>query len=366
MHVIVNRNALVEVLGIASSVAASRSPKELLKCVRLTTVDGMLLVGATDLEVALRAELRQVEVKAAGALLISADKLMQIARESSDETLSIQGEEMTCHVRGADSHFEIYGHDPKDFPPVADLEGTPDLQMQPTIIAVLIERTLFAVAKENTRYALNGVLWEKKGKKLHLVATDGRRLAEASGLTLNSGADDRRMIVPAKTMQLIQRILPHVPDDMPVEVQFLSNQVVVRAGVFVVSSALVEGHFPQYEEVIPKDSDKRIELSTEEFHSAVRRAALLAGDQSKGIRLAFDKGVLVLSSRAPEQGEATISMRIEYDGTPLQIGFNPAYLSDALRVVSARTVQLDLKEGNRPGVLRSGVEFLYVIMPVSL
>jgi DNA polymerase III subunit beta len=366
MNVIANRNALLEVLNVASGIAASRTPRELLKCVRLTTVEGTLLLGATDLEVALRAEVRQVEVKTAGALLIPADKLMQIARESLDETLVIEGEELVCHVRGADSHFEIYGQDPKDFPPIPDLEGTPDVEVEPSVLNSLIERTLFAVAKENTRYAINGVLWEKRGKKLHLVATDGRRLAEATGSAAKASGEDQQMIVPAKTMHVLQRILPHVPEDAMVGVRFSTNQVVVKAGVFVVSSALVEGHFPQYEQVIPRDGDKKVEMSTEEFHSAVRRAALLTNEQSKGVRLAFDKGVLVLSSRAPEQGEATISLRVDYQAAPLQIGFNPTFLSDALRVVGSPTVTLELKESNQPGVMTSGQEFLYVIMPVNL
>ncbi|MGQ9650500.1 MAG: DNA polymerase III subunit beta [Phycisphaerae bacterium] len=366
MQVIVNRSALVEVLNMAASVAASRTPRELLKCVRLTTVDGSLLIGATDLEVALRGEVRQVEVKRPGALLVPADKLLQIARECAEETLAIESEELACHIRGADSHFEIYGQDPKDFPPVPDLEGTPDLEVQGPVLASLIERTLFAVARENTRYAISGILWQARGRRLSLVATDGRRLAEANGVVTKAAGELPRMIVPAKTMQVVQRVLPHVPEDALVGVRFSSNQVVVRAGLFVVSSPLVEGLFPKYEEVIPDDSDKKITLATQEFHSAVRRAALLASDQSKGIRLAFDGNVLVLSSRTPEQGEATVSMRTDYEGPALQIGFNPSFLAEALRVIPAPTVQLELKEGNRPGVLKAGSEFLYVIMPVSL
>jgi len=167
-------------------------------------------------------------------------------------------------------------------------------------------------------------------------------------------------------MQVLQRILPHVPEASPAGIRFSTNQVIIRAGLFVVSSPLVEGQFPKYEDVIPKDTDKKITLPTEEFHSAVRRAALLASDQSKGVRLAFDSGVLVLSSRTPEQGEATVSMRLDYEGEALQIGFNPAFLADALRVVSGPTVVLELKEANRPGVLKVGSDFLYVIMPVSL
>ena len=364
MHVIVNRNALLEILNVASGIAASRTTKDVLKCVRLTTVKDALVIGATDLEVGLRGEVRQIEVKKTGDVLVPAAKLMQITRESVDETLTIEGDDQTAHIRGADSHFEIYGRHPKDFPPVPELDGTPDVEVEAEVLGGLIERTVFAVAKENTRYAINGVLWEKHGKKLMLVATDGRRLAQAVGSVTKSAGEDTRMIVPARTMHTLQRIVSGA--EGKVAVQFSTNQLVVQCGPYVLSSALVEGHFPQYEEVIPGDSDKRVELNTEEFHSAVRRAALLTNEQSKGIRLGFEEGKLVLSSRAPEQGEATISMAVEYSGPSLAIGFNPAFLADSLRVVGTPAVQMELKDANRPGVLKAGQEFLYVIMPVNL
>lgn len=364
MHVNVNRVALMEVLNAAAVVAANRTTKDVLKCVRLTTVGDSLLISATDLEVALRVAIQQVEIKKPGDVLLSADKLGSIVRESVDETLALEGDTQSCHIRSQDSHFEIYGQDPKEFPPVPDLEGTPDVEVEVAALKELIERTLFAVAKENTRYAINGVLWEKKGKKLAMVATDGRRLARAVGPAEQSAGEDARMIVPAKTVQVLQRILPNV--DGQVGIRFGTNQVIVRAGSYVVSSALVEGHFPQYEDVIPKDCDRKVELSTEELLSAVRRAALLTNEQSKAVRLAFDAERLVLSSRAPEQGEATVSMRVDYKQSPVDIGFNPVFLTEALKVVGTPTVTIEMKEGNRPGVFRAGAGFLYVVMPVNL
>jgi DNA polymerase-3 subunit beta len=364
MHVIVSRSALLEVLGAAAGVSATRTPKEILKCVRLTTANGGLLLSATDLEVALRGDVQQVEVKKDGDILVPADKLMQIARESNDETLAIEADDQACHIRGHNSHFEVYGQDPREFPPVPDLEGEPDVEIDADALHTLIERTLFSVAKENTRYAINGVLWEKSGKKLCMVATDGRRLARSIGSAEKTTGDDATMIVPAKTVQALQRVLGNVEGN--VGIGFSTNQVVIRAGAYVLSSALVEGHFPQYDDVIPKDSDKRIDLATDEFLSAVRRAALLTNDQSKGVRLSLSTGKLVLSSRAPEQGEATIGMDAGYDGPDLDIGFNPVFLTDALRAIGSPTVQLELKESNRPGVLKVAQQFLYVVMPVSL
>ncbi|HOW69163.1 MAG TPA: DNA polymerase III subunit beta [Phycisphaerae bacterium] len=365
MHAIVNRSGLVEVLNLATSVVASRTPKDILKSVRLTTTDDGLLISATDLEVGLRGVVRQVEVKSPGESLLPADKLMQIARESMDETLSIEDDGEKCHITGQDSIFDIYGHDPHEYPPVPDLEGPADLEIDSQVLHRLIERTVFSVAKENTRYAINGVLWEKRGRKLSLVATDGRRLAWATGSTerVNSD-DDRKMIVPAKTVSVLQRVLGSI--EQQVAVQFSDNQVVVAGAGYTVSSALVEGHFPPYEEVIPQDNDKRIELPTESFLSAVRRASLLANDQSKGVRLHFGDGKLVLSSRAPEQGEATVSMVVDYAGPPLEIGFNPVFLTEALRVAASPIVTAELKDGMRPGIFRVGGDFVYLVMPVSL
>ncbi len=363
MHVIVSRSALLDVLNAAAGVAATRTTKEVLKCVRLTTKENVLVVSATDLEVALRVEVRQVEIKKKGDLLVPADKLMSIARESLDDTLIIEADEQACHIRGKDSHFEVYGQDVRDFPPVPGLEGQADLEVEAPVLADLISKTLFSVAKENTRYAINGVLWQKLGKKLILVSTDGRRLARSIGAAEGPGAD-AQMIVPAKTVQVVQRVLGHVQGK--VGVKFSTNQIIVQADTYVVSSALVEGHFPQYDDVIPKDNDKRIELNTEEFQSAVKRASLLTNEHSKGVRLKFEQGMLTLSSRAPEQGEATISMPVEYAGPPIEIGFNPLFLIDALRVAASPTITLDMKEGNRPGIFKVGQVFLYVVMPVNL
>lgn len=364
MQVIVNRNALADVLVVASGIASARTTKDVLKCIRLTAVDDELLVSATDLEVALRVSIRQVEVQRKGDILVPADKITQIARESMDETLTIGLEEQVCHVRGQDSHFEIYGQDPHEFPPIADLEGEPDVELGVELLCRLIDQTSFSVAKENTRYAINGVLWEKKGKKLCFVATDGRRLARAMGAATQAKSGDSSMIVPAKTIHVLQRVLANSQGQAAI--RFSDNQVIVKSDGYVVSSALVEGQFPNYEEVIPKDNDKSIELETDELISAVRRAALLTNEQSKGVRLSFESGKLILSSRAPEQGEATISMRAGYDGDKVDIGFNPNFLLDALRVAGVPTVNLELKETNRPGVLKTGNEFMYVVMPVSL
>ena len=364
MKCVINRSALADALGMIGTVAATRTPRPVLQCVKLsTTADGLVLLG-TDLQVGLRCLVRQVEVEREGESLAPADKLAAIVRESVDDTLALEVADDTLEVRGADSLFRIFGRDAKEFPPVSELSGKADLEIKAGVLATMIRRTIYAVARENTRYAINGILWDKSGKRLQLVATDGRRLAQAVGAAEVSVGDDRQLIMPAKTMSF----LVHNMDDAnaTVRVKFEPNQCVVECGDWTVGSVLVEGHFPKYEDVVPRDSDKSLEIEREPFLSAVRRAALLTTPESKGVRFAFADNMLTLSSRASEQGEATIRLPLEYAHPPLEIGFNPQFLMDTLRVLDDEKVVVELKEANRPAVLRSGSDFLYVVMPVNL
>ena len=159
--------------------------------------------------------------------------------------------------------------------------------------------------------------------------------------------------------------------DEPVRVRRDHNQILFQVGdgpgAPVLSSNLVEGSFPPFEDVIPKDQDKRVEFDSSELTSAVRRAALLTNEESKGVRLAFADGSLTLSSRAPEMGEAEITVAAaSYQGDPIEIGFNPAYLTEALKHADSSSILVELKAPNKPGVIKVGGDFTYVVMPVNL
>src|SRR5215475_9161176 len=186
MKVICNRGALLDALTMAGTVVAARTPKPVLQCVKLTAEDNTLTVAATDLEVAIRYADAQVQIEKEGEALLPADKLRDIVRESVDDTLSIDATGDNATIKGQDSKFTIYTQNPKEFPPVPDFEGEADFEIAGGHLKQLINQTLFAAAKESTRYAFNGVLVTTKGKKVSLVATDGRRLAQAKGdLTSN-------------------------------------------------------------------------------------------------------------------------------------------------------------------------------------
>jgi DNA polymerase-3 subunit beta len=364
MKVICNRGALLEALTVAGNVVASRTPKPVLQCVKLTAEGDKLTVAATDLEVAIRYSDNQVQIEQPGEALLPADKFRDIVRESVDDTLSIEVAQDNANIKGQDSHFKIFTQNPKDFPPVPDFEGEADFEIQGGLLKSLIGQTLFAAAKESTRYAFNGVLLLAKAKKVTLVSTDGRRLAQAKGDLIKGGEKESRAIIPAKALTLIDKLIDDPEEAVGFQVR--ENQVIVHTPSATLTSSLVEGQFPPYEDVIPKDTDKQMTASTADFLSAIRRAALLTTEESKGVRMAFSKKGLVLTSRSPESGEATITFPCKYDGTDVEIGFNPQFLTDALRVVDSDEIALELTAPNRPGLLKGGPNFLYVIMPVNL
>jgi DNA polymerase-3 subunit beta len=226
---------------------------------------------------------------------------------------------------------------------------------------------LFATAKESTRYALNGVLWEIKGKKLSLVATDGRRLARCRVSLASAPAEQvakTKVIVPAKTMTLLDKIGGNDKDI--VMVKLVDNQILFSCANVVISSNLVEGNFPKYEDIIPEDYDKKLVLSTEAVLSAVRRSALLTSGESRGIKLSIGKNSMVFSGRTPEAGDAQVDMPIDYKAEPIEIGFNPQFLIEALRVIKTAEFELELGQADRPGLIKSGANFLYVLMPINL
>ncbi|MHC4385944.1 MAG: DNA polymerase III subunit beta [Planctomycetota bacterium] len=365
MKVKFNRSALQEALGLVTNLIPSRTPKPILQCLRITTEDDAVRISATDLEAGITFLVSQVEIAEAGDIVVPADKLNSIVRESLDDVIALEASEAAVHIIGSDSRFTIYSHDPQQYPAIPGFEGDAELEVKLAALQEGIELSIFSAARESTRYALNGILWEVSGKKLFLVATDGRRLAKATvALDKSAKLPQGRIIVPAKTMALLDKIPAH--EDGTVKVRFVNNQIVLACNTVVISSNLVEGNFPKYEDIIPKDYDKKLTLSTDNVLSAVRRAALLANEDSKGIKVALDKGAMVFTSRAPETGDAQVDMAVEYNAEPIEIGFNPQFLVDVLRVLKADEFELHLGQGDRPGLIKSGSNFLYIIMPVNL
>lgn len=390
MKVICDRAALNDAVNTVSGAVAARTPKVQLTCVKLTAAKnggvGELTLSATDGELALKLKLAQVDVQEPGEALIPADKLRQIvSAEDNEPTLTIQSDGDACHIRGVDAHFKVFGFPPGEFPPIPDfagvISGSGGQKAKTTFtqnagaLDSIIARTVFATARENSRYAINGVLLKRDGKKLEMVATDGRRLALCKATLAGAEKDAKAVtcIIPTKALSQLQKLVRN-PDEL-VQVAVTDNQVYFSFGTekdpgrAMLASNLVEGAFPPYDEVIPRDQDKKVVFDRDVLSSAVRRAALLTNEESRGVKLLF-KGKskqLQLSSRAPEMGEAEIKVDLSsYEGDDVEIGFNPAFITDALKVIPSPEVIMELKAPNKPGLIKSGSEFVYVVMPVNL
>lgn len=369
MKVVCDRATLMEALVHAGSVVPSRTTAPVLGCVALRTNGGVLNVSATNAEVGISIGVPQVDVQSEGEALVPADKLNQIVRACEDTTLTLERDKSVFHVRSEDAHFKIFGFDPKEFPGVSEFpEGDATFSCSAIVLRKLIGRTLFATAVENSRFAISGVLVEKRGKRIRFVATDGRRLAVALG-EVEGGLEEDTFIIPSKPLQILNKLVDD--PESPVAIAHDESRAIFKIGdgpdAAVLTTNLVEGQFPPFEDVIPKDQDKKVCFESAELGSAVRRAALLTNEESKGVRMDFSSEKLVLSSRAPEMGEAEIQVELKsYEGDPIEIGFNPAYLTEALRVIDTPEIHIELKAPNKPGVMKVGSDFTYVVMPVNL
>jgi DNA polymerase-3 subunit beta len=370
MKAILPRQDLQEALNAVATLTGGRTARPILGCVKLGAEGDRLELSATDGEAGLRLRVPALTVEQPGELVVPADRLLPIVRELADVEISLESDERYCTIRGEGSEFRIFVMDAADFPPVAEFDDEPDLVLDGNDLRRMIMLTLYAAARETSRYAINGVLWEKRAKHLFVVATDGRRLARAGGAVRQSTSGDFEVIIPAKAMSVFERVFtPGREDtDWNIDVKVMPNQIILRAGDRVLSTVLVQGSFPKYDDVIPKEHNKRARVDRDVLFGAVKRAALLTTEESRAVRLAFEGESLVITSQAPEQGDARIEIPISYEGEPLVIGFNPAFLNDALRVLPFDEVVLDLHEAFRPGVLcgEDKNEFIYVVMPVSL
>jgi len=388
MKVICERAALLEAVNQVSGVVASRSPRPQLTCIKLEATKSdegaELTLSGTDAEISLTVRIGRVDVTEEGSALIPSDKLRQIiSAEDNESTLTLETTGETTTIKGEDAIFSLHGFDAADFPALADYKAIAEgsassaaakslFATQAGVIDSLVTRTLFAAARENSRYAINGVLMVREGKKLEMIATDGRRLAKSSVMISGDG-EASQCIIPSKALSMIQKLA--ADENEPVHVAITDSQAVFAFGDepadsrAVLTTNLVEGTFPPYEDVIPRDLDIKVTFNRDTLASAVKRAALLTNEESRGVRLAFtgeDKS-LELSSRAPEMGEANITVDLAaYDGNDIEIGFNPTFITDALKVINDPEIMIELKAPNKPGLFKAGNDFLYVVMPVNL
>jgi DNA polymerase-3 subunit beta len=370
MKVKCSRGQLSDAFSIASGVVPQRTTIPAITSVKLSASKdkggGTLELACTDLEYGLKYTIAATEVKEEGTLVLPAARMAGILREASEQDVSIESDGNLAHIRLPDASFKVVGIDPADFPTVPTFDDRASVKIATEDLGTMIRKTQFAVSTEVVRYALTGQLFEVKGKEVRMVASDGKRLAyiksRASGKEQSS--KDVRVIVPTKTMNLLDKVLSDEDDHVAMNVE--ETQVKLKTKRALIFSRLIEGHFPDYEAVVPSNLDKKVVVSREALHAAVRKVALMTTDKTRAVKFNVGKGRLVLFTRTQDVGEAKVEVPAEYKGDELEVVFNPDYVADYLKVVADETVELNLKDKTSAGVFRAGKDYVYVLMPLTI
>jgi len=364
MEVTLDRDAFLKGLQMVQNIVEPRQTLPILANVLLEADDETIRLTATDLEVGARVTV-PAKVASKGAITISARKLAEIVKELPAATLALKvGENATVGLRCGGVSYKLVGLAPDDFPPVVPAAPAAWLTLDAKALREMLTHTSFAVSHDETRYALNGVLFVIQPKEMRVVATDGHRLAIASR-GLGQAAVPVTGIVPRKAVSEIQRALGAGEE---VQIAITDNQFVLQMPNFVMTARLIEGQFPNYEAVIPKGHPGKLALSRLGFIAALRRVSVMAEERNKPVKLTLAPTSLKLSASSSELGEAEEALTVDYAGEEVAIAFNSRYVLEALAPMEDEVVVFEFKDALSPGVIKSADDDGYrcVIMPMRI
>jgi DNA polymerase-3 subunit beta len=368
MELKAKREELLATLYWTQGIVERRNTMPILANVLIESHKGKIHLTATDLEVGVRGKL-DGEVSQEGMVTVNAKKLYEIVREAPAETLLLKRlENEWVEIKSGKSVFKIVGIDAREFPQFPKFEGQTLSSVPANLLREMIDRTIFSVSTDETRHNLNGVFVEESGEgKVRMVATDGHRLAlierGIGSLGLTKGA-----ILPRKGLAELRRVLEGVEEGL-VSLGFNENMGLVVKDNTELFMRLVEGDFPDYSKVVPKDNPQVARMDQEELLHALRRVSILSSERYKGIKMELSEGRMAISASNPDLGEAVEEVEIEYHGKALTVGFNARYLIDVLSVLgSGGEVEIALKDELSPSLLRKAGDegYLYVVMPMRL
>ncbi len=364
MEICVGKNAFLKAINMVGNVTATKNATlPILGNLLIEAFkDNRMQIVGTDLELGISTTI-DCQVQKEGSITIPAKKLQEIIRELPEGEVELAvAKNNAVNIKAGKAYFKILGLTKEDYPKLPEFDPKNGVELDQAVLKEGLSLTLFAISYDETRYVLNGVLFSFKDKRAKFVATDGRRLAFINKEITNK-EQTMEMIVPAKTIQELLKVLAW---DGVVRIIPLTNQAVFDFGGTYLVSRLIEGHFPNYEQVVPKEHKTNAEVDRDEFLQAIRRTALLTSTDSPAVKIDFLKGKVLVSSKSPNLGEAKEEMEAKVQGAELAIGFNPNYLIDVLKNLDVNTVTFSLSDPDKPGLIKGKEDYLYVIMPMQI
>jgi DNA polymerase-3 subunit beta len=372
MKLTIPQNELQKGLGRIQSIVEKRSTMPILANVLIEAEKqsdgGTLSLAATDLEVGVRGT-QPAAVKKAGSVTASAKKLFEIVRQLPDESVAIEvSSNAYLDIRCARAHFNLAGSAAEEYPSLPTYSPKKVTTVQAVLLGEMIEKTMYATCTDETRYNLNGVFLEQQSEtgKLRMVATDGHRLAYIDR-DLGQTLDDLLpgVIIPRKGLAELKRLIDEEDAD-EFELAFESNNAIARKGDVTLFMRLIEGEYPKYQQVVPKEISQSIIVNTDQILQALRRVVILSAERSHSVKFELKEGQLSLSSKNPDLGEAQEDLDVDYAGEELTIAFNARYLIDALGAIQSKEVRLGFQDPLSPAriVPTDDDDTLAVVMPM--
>jgi DNA polymerase-3 subunit beta len=366
MNFTITRQNLHTGLAAVSASIPSKTTLPVLSNILFEAREDSVWMSGTDLDVAVRVKV-PADVKEPGSLTAPGKKLQEITRELPEQPVEVATRGEQIELKCGRSHFKLNGLPADEFPSLAEIDFSECWTVTGKDVNKLIHHTAFAVSTEESRPILNGVLWELRDGSMTMVATNGHRLARMGVPAESSGAPSADFIVPPGALQQVQRLFK---DDEALNVARSENHLGFRSGSTEVYTRLIEGTYPNYDQVIPRDNDKIATIDKKALESAVRRMAVVASDQTHRIRLKFESGRVHLNVLTPDLGEGHDELEIGYDGEELEIGFNANYLLEVLRYMPTDEVKVALKAPERAATIEPAgdeeVYYLCLVMPLRL
>ncbi len=370
MKLSIPKSELQKGLARIQSIVEKRNSMPILANVLIEAEDKTLRLSATDLEVGIQGT-HPADVATVGSLTVAAKKLFELVRELPDETVHLESTPNSyLTIRCARAEFTLAGTAAEEYPTLPSFSPEKTVLVQAPVLSAMIERTAYAASVDETRYNLNGVYLEALPDtgRIRMVSTDGHRLAYADrvlGEDVSSLASG--VIIPRKGLSELKRLVDEDDAD-EIELAFEANSGLARKGDVTLVMRLIEGEFPNYRQVLPKEANWQITIPAEGLVHSLRRVAVFSSERSRAVKLELSEGSLAISSNNPDLGEAREELDVDFAGDPLAIGFNARYLLDALNACHSKEIRLTLQDDQSPMriVPADDDDTLAVVMPMRL
>ncbi|WP_420633329.1 DNA polymerase III subunit beta [Candidatus Palauibacter sp.] len=373
MRFSITREVLQQGLGATASAVPTRAALPVLSNILIQAEDDAVRLSGTDMSIFVSLEV-PAEVSEPGVVALPARQLLEISRVLDDAPVKFSAVDAQASGSGTGvgiecgrSKFMLYGQAPDEFPDFPEVDFATGWEMSAGDLQTLIERTSFAVSTEDSRPILNGILWQLHGGGTVMVATNGHRLAKMQQELGDGGAAaEADLIIPPKALNQVQKLYP---SDAVLQIARSDNHLAFRSVDREVFTSLIEGPYPNFEQVIPKDNDKSATVNRAALETAVRRVAVMADDPTKRVRLSFTEGDLNFKVQTPDLGEAEDTLSLDYEGEDIEIGFNATYLLEVLRHMPDEDVHITFKAPERAATFSpaSGEpDYLCLVMPLRI